>query len=103
MLVSDRSASLWIDHAFQAAVLDGVSAGIGIRYLGESWADEANTLKVPDATLYDAALRYKKAGWGVSVDVANLADKDYVAGCGSVHQCGYGPGRTATLTLSLDW
>ncbi|WP_372044703.1 MULTISPECIES: TonB-dependent siderophore receptor [Tistrella] len=103
VLVSDRSASLWIDHAFQAAVLDGVSAGIGIRYLGESWADEANTLKVPDATLFDAALRYKKAGWGVSVDVANLADKDYVAGCGSVYQCGYGPGRTATLTLSLDW
>ncbi|MEN3164048.1 TonB-dependent siderophore receptor [Tistrella mobilis] len=102
-LVPDVTASLWLDHAFQSAVLDGLSAGAGIRYLGESWADETNTLKVPDATVVDAAIRYRQAGWGVSVDVANLLDKAYVTGCGSTAQCGYGPGRTATLTLSLDW
>ena len=84
-------------------MLDGLSAGAGIRYLGESWANEANTLKVPDATVVDAAIRYRQAGWGVSVDVVNLLDKEYVSGCGSIYQCGYGPGRTATLTLSLDW
>ncbi|MBA73966.1 MAG: TonB-dependent siderophore receptor [Tistrella sp.] len=103
VLVADTSASLWLDHAFQSAVLDGLSAGAGIRYLGESWANEANTLKAPDATVVDAAIRYRQAGWGVSVDVVNLLDKEYVSGCGSIYQCGYGPGRTATLTLSLDW
>ena len=74
-----------------------------MRYRGESWADRDNTLKVPDATVFDAAIRYKRNGWEGSLNVSNVFDKVYVAGCAGVATCGYGDARTVTLKLSKTW
>ncbi|MBU1312713.1 MAG: TonB-dependent siderophore receptor [Alphaproteobacteria bacterium] len=102
-IVPDVTASLWLDYAFTSEALDGLSIGAGLRYKGESFADEANTLKVPDATLVDAAIRYQKNDWTASLNVANLFDKDYVESCGGVGACGYGEARTVTFKLSKTW
>ncbi|MBB4105919.1 TonB-dependent siderophore receptor [Rhizobium borbori] len=102
-LVPDVQASLWLDYAFTGNALEGLSIGAGVRYQGESWADRANTLKVPDATVFDVALRYKKSGWEGAINVANVFDKDYVKGCGGENTCGYGDARTVTLKLSKTW
>lgn len=102
-IVPDVTASLWLDYTFTNEALDGLSIGAGLRYKGESFADEANTLKVPDATLVDAAIRYQKNDWTASLNVANLFDKDYVESCGGVGACGYGEARTVTFKLSKTW
>ncbi|WP_162950335.1 TonB-dependent siderophore receptor [Rhizobium jaguaris] len=102
-LVPNSTASLWLDYAFTSDALDGLSIGAGVRYQGKSWADEANTLRVPSATLFDAGIRYEKKGWGASLNVANLFDKDYVAGCAGENVCGYGEARTITFKLSKKW
>ncbi|KEQ03493.1 TonB-dependent siderophore receptor [Pseudorhizobium pelagicum] len=102
-IVPDVTASLWLDYAFTNETLNGLSIGAGLRYKGESFADEANTLKVPDATLVDAAIRYQKNDWTASLNVANLFDKDYVESCGGVGACGYGEARTVTFKLSKTW
>ena len=63
----------------------------------------ANTAKVPDAVVADAAIRYEKNGWGAALNVTNLFDKDYVKGYQGLFTCGYGDQRTITLKLSKSW
>jgi len=101
--IPDLTASLWVDYTIPEGALQGLSIGGGIRYLGESWADEANTLEVPSATVFDAAIRYDQDDWGVALKVSNIFDNEYVSSCLSPTSCGYGAGRTATLTLHKSW
>jgi iron complex outermembrane recepter protein len=102
-LVPNSTASLWLDYSLTDGPLEGLSVGAGVRYQGKSWADEANTLRVPSATLFDAGIRYEKKGWGASLNVANIFDKDYVSGCAGENVCGYGDARTITFKLSKKW
>ena len=102
-LVPEVTASLWLDYTIPEGALEGLSIGGGVRYQGESWVDYANTKKVPDVVLADAALRYEKDGWGAALNVTNLFDKDYVKGCQTSMVCGYGDGRTITFKLSRTW
>lgn len=45
--------------------------------------------------LADLKLGYEKDNWGVDLNVTNLFDKSYVAGCQGIYVCGYGEGRKA--------
>lgn len=102
-VVPDHTASLWLDYAFTNETLEGLSVGSGIRYQGKSWADNENTLPVPSATVFDAAVRYTKNDWTASVNVANLFDREYVKSCQGASTCGYGEQRTITFKLSKKW
>ncbi len=102
-LVPDVQASLWLDYTVTQGALEGLSLGAGMRYQGESWADRLNTLKVPGATVFDAAVRYKKDNWEAALNVTNLFDKEYVRGCQGDSTCGYGDARTITFKLSKVW
>lgn len=102
-VVPDTTAALWLDYTVADGPFEGLGGGAGIRYRGKSWADNANTLRVPDATVFDAAIRYKKDNWEASLNVANVFDKDYVAGCATQYFCGYGQARTFTFKLSKVW
>jgi iron complex outermembrane receptor protein len=99
----DLTASLWLDYTVPSGALEGVSFGAGLRYVGESWADRANTLQVPDVALVDAAIRYDSDKWGVALNASNLFDKEYVASCQGLTSCGYGAGRTFTLKAHVNW
>ncbi|WP_428427053.1 TonB-dependent siderophore receptor [Pararhizobium sp.] len=102
-LIPEHQAALWLDYVVTDGALEGVSLGGGLRYHGESFADMANTAKVPDAVVADAAIRYEKNGWGAALNVTNLFDKEYVKGCQGLFTCGYGDQRTVTLKLSKSW
>jgi iron complex outermembrane receptor protein len=102
-IVPDVMASLWLDYTVTHGPLDGVSLGAGLRYKGESWADDENTLKVPSSAVVDAAIRYKKENWTASLNVTNLFDKTYVESCGGIGACGYGDARTVSFKLSKQW
>lgn len=102
-VVPDYLASLWVDYSVTEGALEGLSLGGGLRHKGRSWADEANTLRVPDSTVFDAAIRYKKEGWAASLNVTNLFDKEYVESCRTNGACGYGDARTFTFKVSKTW
>ena len=102
-LIPEHQAALWLEYLVTEGALEGASVGGGLRYQGESFADNANTAKVPDAVVADAAIRYEKNGWGAALNVTNLFDKDYVKGCQGLFTCGYGDQRTITLKLSKSW
>ena len=102
-VVPNTTAGLWLDYTVADGPLEGFGVGAGVRYRGKSWADNQNTLRVPDATVFDAGIRYEKNDWKASLNVTNLFDKEYVAGCATQYFCGYGQARTFTVKLSKVW
>ncbi|MFD1911997.1 TonB-dependent siderophore receptor [Halodurantibacterium flavum] len=98
----ERQAALQL--AYDLPQVEGLTVTGGIRYLGRSWADNENTLRVPDATLFDAGASYDFGeGWNMNLAIANLTDELYVASCETALSCFYGEGRRASLVLRKRW
>ncbi|ERM02097.1 hypothetical protein Q644_18385 [Brucella intermedia 229E] len=103
-LMPEHQASVFVEYTVPEGALKGVTLGGGVRYVGSSYADEQNTLKVPAVALADLKIGYEKDNWGaIDLNVTNLFDKDYVAGCQGVYVCGYGEGRKALLRVHTQW
>jgi len=96
-------ASLWSDYTLQNGPLAGLQFGGGIRYVGATWGDDANTFKVGASTVLDALLAYTHDNWRLSLNVTNLADTRYVAACYSLAGCFYAEGRKAIGKLTYRW
>lgn len=108
--VPTHQASLWGDYTIDRGPLRGLGLGAGVRYMGDTYGDNANTFDVDGYTLVDAAIRYDLgalsnglAGAELSVDAQNLFDKTYVATCLSETGCYQGVGRTVYATLTYRW
>lgn len=103
--VPKHQFSGWADYTFRDGFLAGFGLGGGVRYLGSNYANDDNTLKVRDATLFDAAVHYDWRQYRLSLNVSNLADKAYVAACdgGLEGACYYGTDRTFLATLRMRW
>ena len=84
------------------AMVAGFSIGGGVRYVGSSYANTDNSLKVPAATVYDARLGYDWREWGVALNAANLTNKTYLATCQN-NGCEYAMKRQLTATVSYKW
>lgn len=101
-------ASLWGDYAFNSGALDGLRVGGGVRYVGYSWADAENTMKVPSYTLLDASVGYDLGkvglkGVDVRVNANNLTNESYVASCASLSFCYMGEERNVNATVSYQF
>jgi iron complex outermembrane receptor protein len=101
--VPEQFGSLWADYTLQSGTLAGFGFGGGVRYVGASWADTANTMPVPDYTLVDATVHYEIRGWRAAINVTNLFDKTYVASCSSPTACYYGDRMRTTASLAYRW
>ena len=104
-----NSAAAWADYTFHCGQLDGFGLSGGVRYLGETYGDNANTYKVPGVTLFDAGLHYDLAalgpqfkGYKAQVNATNLFDKTYVSVCQNFG-CYYGLRREVIATLRYKW
>lgn len=97
-----HTASAWLDYSIQAGEWRGLGVGVGVRHVGSTYNDAANTSKTPSFTLFDAALRYDTGPWRLALNVQNLANKEHVATCfesvGGGNQCLYGQKRTVVLS-----
>lgn len=96
-------ASGWADYTFKDGPLAGFGFGGGVRYVGSSWADAANTLEVPAVVLGDLAIHYEWQNWRTALNVINVTDKIYVASCASDTSCFYGDRRRVTASVSYKW
>ncbi|WP_435705032.1 TonB-dependent receptor domain-containing protein [Yoonia sp.] len=96
ILFPDAQISLLGTYAFYGD-LDGLEIGLGVRRVGNSYADAANTLDVPSTTLADLFVTYEaQNGIITSLGVTNVADKRHVTGCQTLYVCSYGAGREAS-------
>lgn len=108
--VPEHMASLWLTYTFRQTFLEGLSLGGGVRYVGSSYGDAANTIGIPSYTLFDAAVSYDlgKAvssleGATVRLSATNLSDKRYVATATGSTSAFYGSGRNVSLGLNYRW
>ncbi len=99
--VSDKLASLWAHYQVRGGVLDGLGFGAGARYVGASYGDNVEDLKVPSYTVYDAMLSYDWQNLRLQLNGNNLSDKKYVATCD--YYCWYGNRRNLIASLSYRW
>jgi iron complex outermembrane receptor protein len=105
------TASLWGKYTWYDGPVAGLGLGAGVRYVGESFGDAANTILIPEYTLYDAAISYDfqylrpdLKGWSAQVNATNLTNRYYVASCvTSFAYCGLGAARTVLGTLKYAW
>ncbi|BCQ34470.1 TonB-dependent siderophore receptor [Erwinia rhapontici] len=105
----EQMASVWGDYTQQQGPLASLGLGAGVRYVGKTWADTNNTIRVPDYTVFDAAVHYDLGqvnsslkGARVAVNVNNLLNKNYYTTC-STTSCNQGYDRSVLATLSYRW
>ena len=98
--------SNWADYTVQTGMFRGLGFGIGVRYVGDTYADAQNTVRVPDYFLTDASIRYTYDNWRFQVAANNLFDRVYVGTCALLAGytgCNYGDGRRITGSVTYRW
>jgi iron complex outermembrane receptor protein len=108
--VPQRQAAFWLEYAFQNEALAGLTVGGGVRHTSATFGDNANQFRIPGVTLFDAAVRWDLGrlrpslkGVRLALNVANVADKTYVATCLSTTGCYYGERRSVYVTAGYGW
>ena len=96
-------AALFADYTIPVGPWRGFGFGGGVRYVGSSFADVANTLRVPDYVLFDAQVHYDIENWRFQVNASNIGDRRYVASCQSNVSCFYGDARRVLAKVSYKW
>lgn len=104
--VPTQQASAWASYQW----MFGLSLAMGVRRVGKSEGDGANSFQVPAATVVDFAVEMDVGraipwlrGTAVQINVSNLRDERYVASCASAYACFYGAGREILATLRYEW
>lgn len=108
-----HTASLWADYNFNGG-LQGLGIGAGVRYVGASPANIAESpdyFEAPAYTLADLNAHYDLGaalrGVRLELSVKNLFDRDYVGSCGGKNPasgyCWAGYPRTVIGTVGYRW
>ncbi|XIA66684.1 TonB-dependent siderophore receptor [Bradyrhizobium sp. TZ2] len=104
-------AALWAKYTWYDGPVAGLGIGGGVRYVGQNYGDAANTILIPDYTLFDATvsfdfkyLRPDLKGWSAQINATNLTNKYYVSSClTALAYCGLGAARTVLGTVKYAW
>ena len=102
--VPNHAFSLWADYTFPADGKRGdMRFGVGARYTGAYFFNDANTQSTGSHVVFDASFNYQfRENTALQVNVANIFDKKHVA-YGGFGADFYNPGRTITATLRHSW
>ncbi|WP_082988134.1 TonB-dependent siderophore receptor [Bordetella bronchialis] len=103
IVTPEHMASAWLNYTLPSGLLRGLGMGAGVRYIGKTYADVANTITNDDAVLFDAGLHYEIRGWRLGLNVINLFNKETVVCRNTTLNCRYGQERTFVGTLSYSW
>lgn len=79
----NHTANLFTTYKLSALNLPDYYIGGGAKYIGSKYADDANSIKLDSALIYNATIGYKKGNWRANLSVQNLTDEEYVDGSAS--------------------
>lgn len=100
--VPRNQATAWVDYTWHSGILDGFGVAGGVRYVGDSYGNTANTWlgHTGSYTVYDASVHYDLGrlnsslrGVSVALDAKNLFNKEYLSTCDG-YWCYYGDERS---------
>ncbi|MEK0361209.1 TonB-dependent siderophore receptor [Pseudomonas sp. CBC3] len=109
--VPRNQATAWADYTWRNGLLDGFGIGAGVRYVGDTYGNTANTYlgHVGSYTVYDASLHYDLGrldsglnGLSVALDAKNIFNKDYLSTCDGFW-CYYGDERNVVASINYQW
>ncbi|SMF82472.1 iron complex outermembrane recepter protein [Trinickia caryophylli] len=98
-----NTAALWADYTFHRGPLRNFGLSSGVRYMSSSAGDAANTFTVPGRVLFDVGAHYDIQNWRLSLNVANLFNREYISYCTSSSVCYWGATRTVLGTARYQW
>ncbi|WP_312153626.1 TonB-dependent siderophore receptor, partial [Pseudomonas sp.] len=110
-LIPRNQATLWADYTWHSGPLDGFGIGGGVRYVGDTYGNTANTeiAHVSSYTVYDASVHYdlgrldnSMKGLSVAVEAKNLFNKDYLSNCDG-YWCYYGDERNVVASVNYKF
>ncbi|WP_419768171.1 TonB-dependent siderophore receptor [Arcobacter sp.] len=81
--IPKHTANIFTTYKLSTFDLPDFYVGAGARYLGSKYADDANSIKLDSAIIYNATIGYKKGNWKANISVQNLTDEEYVDGSAS--------------------
>ena len=102
--VPEHLASVWGTYTLEGDGRRGdMTFGLGARYTGSYYFDNANTRKSDPAIVFDAAFTYKiQENTTFQLNVSNLFDEKHIANDdGGAYY--YNPGRAIYATLRQTW
>ncbi|WP_337271169.1 TonB-dependent siderophore receptor [Oryzifoliimicrobium ureilyticus] len=102
--VPEHMASIWGSYTLPGNGARGdMTFGLGARYIGSYYFDNANTRKSDGAVVFDAAFTYKiKEHTTFQVNASNIFNEKHIANDdGGAYY--YNPGRTIMATLRQTW
>jgi TonB-dependent siderophore receptor len=98
-LAPRHSGNAWLRLSFT----DRVSAGVGTRVRGRTWADDANRLQLPSYALLDASITVGSEHASFTLRANNLLNRvDYFSSVINQSQVTPGPGREILGTLRMN-
>lgn len=106
LLVPNNIGSAWVDYTFPGRwQFNDLTLGGGVRYVGSSYADNANTIKLDARTLVDAVINYEVFDNAtLQLNATNIFDERYVASVDTfTNTAYYGDGRTVKATFRYTW
>ncbi|WEQ53680.1 TonB-dependent siderophore receptor [Komagataeibacter oboediens] len=105
--------SVFADYTLPRKIFRGFGINFGARYVGWTYADNAQSYKVPPYILFDAGAHFdfenvslSLKGLRAQLAMSNLANTRYVTSCGSSSyggMCYYGQGRRVYGNISYSW
>ncbi|WP_123717274.1 TonB-dependent receptor domain-containing protein, partial [Pseudomonas poae] len=110
-LMPNQQASLWTDYTWHSGVLDGFGVGLGARYTGNTYGDQANTWlgKANAYTVFDGTVHYDLGrldnslkGASLKLNATNLFNKDYISTCDASY-CYFGDQRSVVASATYQW
>ncbi|MBJ3778715.1 TonB-dependent siderophore receptor [Acuticoccus mangrovi] len=104
--VPNHIGSAWVDYTIPGHwQFNDLTIGAGIRYIGPTYADNANTIKLNDRFFVDAALSYKLIENGTfQINVTNLFNEREVVNVDTYTNTDYyNDGRLIKATFKYTW
>ncbi len=103
--IPDFTASLGLDYAIP--YVEGLSVNTRVSYVGEQYLNSANTLTLPDFTIWDLGARYTTKIGGVNTtflaNIDNVTNKNYWEGVFNDNYAIVGAARSYKLGVSFDF
>lgn len=105
--------NMFVDYTLPRQIFHGLGVNFGIRYIGSTYANNANSYKVPDYLLFDVGAHYDFGdaspilkGLRAQLAISNLANTRYVTSCSSGMAggtCYYGQAQRIYGNISYSW
>lgn len=96
-----QQAAIFLDYTWQTGPLAGFGIGAGARWIGQTWADEVNTIRNPAIMAFDAGAHHDYRGMRLAVNARNLSD-ERVPIC-NAGTCSFTQGRTVLGSATARW